>query len=212
MKHLKLLAILLFFIATAAHAQSTTDTLTVKFAGLVADNKMEFTIPVGTTPVPIVKNMQMHYEYAVKFTDKPIEIRYAIASMADRVAEYKKFLKDKPPGTTMFEPNETSKSIAYAVAINVGGGVRDPAVRYNPFPAEHIKPEFGADWGGTWMIPIKNNSFGTDYKYCVMTVLHRDDIADAYIMYLGNTPQELFAMFQANPGMGGLFYALKFKQ
>jgi hypothetical protein len=211
MKPLPLL-IALLFVATVGHSQSTTDTLAVKFANLVTENKMEFTMPSGTTPIPIVKNMQMHYEYAVKFNDKPIEIRYAIASMTDRVAEYKKFLKDKPPGSSMIEPNQTSKAIAYAVATNVGGGIRDPQVRFKPFPPEHIKPEFGADWGGTWVIPVKNNSFGTDYKFCIMTVLHRDDVADAYIMYLGNTPQELVAMFQANPGMGGLFYALKFKQ
>jgi hypothetical protein len=211
MKRLQLLMVLLF-VATLTYAQSATDSLAVKFSELVKANNMEFTMPAGTTPIPIVKNRQMHYEYAVKFTDKPIEIRYSIASMTNMVAEYKKFLKEKPVGNSMIEPNQTSKAIAYAVATNVGGGIRDPEVRFKPFPPEHIKPEFGADWGGTWVIPVKNNSFGTEYKFCIMTVLHRDDVADAYIMYLGNTPQELVAMFQANPGMGGLFYALKFKQ
>jgi hypothetical protein len=128
--------------------------------------------------------------------------------MEDRVAEYKKFLKDKPPGSSMIEPNQTSKAIAYAVAINVGGGVRDPTVRFKPFPAEHIKPEFGADWGGTWVIPIKNNSFGTDYKFCIMTVLHRDDVADAYVMYLGNTPQELVDMFRPTQAWVAYFMPL----
>jgi hypothetical protein len=62
MKQITHLATVLLFIVTSANAQSTTDTLAVKFAKLVADNNMEFTVPAGTKPVPLVKNMRMHYE------------------------------------------------------------------------------------------------------------------------------------------------------
>ncbi|MDB5158510.1 MAG: hypothetical protein JWR50_3217 [Mucilaginibacter sp.] len=211
MKKLNLLIILLFT-AAISHAQTATDSTEIKFQKVLEDNKMEFTMPVGTVKIPLVKNMQVRYDYAVKFKDKPIEIRYSVFSLGDRIAQYKKFLKDKPPGSSMVDPNASSKTFAYTVALNVGGGTMDPAIGFNAFPPEHVKPEFGADWGGTWIIPIKNNSFGTDYKYGIMISLHRDDVADAYIIYLGNSGQELFNMFKENMALGGLFYSLKFKE
>jgi hypothetical protein len=210
MKKLNLLTIL-FFITAIANAQLATDSTIIKFKKVLDDNKMVFTIPTGTTQVPVVKNKQVRYDFAVKFTDKPIEIRYSIFSLSARFAEYKIFLTEHAPGSTMVNPNNSYKAFSYTVALNVGGGSMDPTIGFNPFPPEHVKPEFGADWGGTWIIPIKNTSFGTDYKFCIMISLHRDDVADAYIMYLGNSREELFEMFKGNGALGGLFYALKFK-
>jgi hypothetical protein len=209
MKKLNLFVILLIA-ATVAKGQSPADSTTTKFNNALDENKMVFTQPDGTTSIPIVKNMQMHYEFAVKLNDKPVEIRYSISSLASRVAAYQKFLKDKPPGTVMINPNSQPEAFAFTVAINVGGGVMDPKIGFNAFPPQNVKAEFGADKGGTWIIPIKNSSFGTDYKFCIMTSLHKDDIADAYIMYLGNSREELVDAF--NKGGMPLFYALKFKQ
>jgi hypothetical protein len=210
MKTLRLMLMLLFT-TVIANAQAV-DSTEIKFKKVLEENHMEFTMPAGTTVIPIVKNRQVRYDYAVKFNDKPIEIRYSVFSLGNRVADYKKFLKDHPPGSAMADPNASSKTFAYTVALNVGGGVMDPKIGFNAFPPEHVKPEFGADWGGTWIVPIKNNSFGTEYKVCIMISLHRNDIADAYIMYLGNSGPELFNMFKDNAGLGGLFYALKFKE
>jgi hypothetical protein len=210
MKTLRLLMLLLFS-AVIANAQ-TVDSTEIKFKKVLEDNHMEFSMPKGTTVVPLVKNRQVRYDYAVKFDDKPIEIRYSIFSLDKQVAEYKDFLKGHAPGSAMADPNSSSMAFSYTVAINVGGGSMDPAIKFNPFPAEHVKPEFGADAGGTWIVPIKNNSFGTEYKVCIMISLHRYDIADAYIMYLGNSGQELFQMFKENTAVGGLFYSLKFKE
>jgi hypothetical protein len=209
MKKLNLFLILLFTV-TAASAQSLVDSTFIKYQKDLDDSQMVFTQPNGTTPIPIVKNRQMHYEFAVKFNDKPVEIRYAISSLSARAAEYQKYLKEKPPGVTMINPNSQPEVYAFTIAINVGGGIMDPKIGFNPFPPQNVKAEFGADKGGTWIIPIKNNSFGTDYKFCIMTSLHKDDIADAYIMYLGNSREELVDMF--NKGGMALFYALKFKQ
>lgn len=79
------------------------------------------------------------------------------------------------------------------------------------FPPEAVKQEFGADWGSTTIIEIQNDSFGTSYKYCMMTTLHKNDIADAYIFYLSDTKENLMTLLTEYVAKTGAFYALKFK-
>jgi hypothetical protein len=96
MKKLSLL-LLIVFIAATANAQSTLDSTAQKFSALVDETGMAFNKPAGTIQIPIVKNMQMHYEFAVKYPDKPLEIRYAIASLKQRVDEYTEWKRIQSP-------------------------------------------------------------------------------------------------------------------
>jgi hypothetical protein len=203
MKRLTLLLLTLFS-AGITKAQ-TLDSATIKFTKELEDGKMVFHMPPGFVQTPVVKNMQMHYELALKSVDRPYEIRYSIAPMTIKALAGMYEKKDKS-GEEL-----TAKTISMTVAINVGGGVMDPNIGFGQFPPEAVKKEFGADWGGTWFIPVKNNSFGTDYKYCGMTVLHKSGAADAYIMYLCNSKEDLVSLMKENMRVDGLFYALKFK-
>jgi hypothetical protein len=191
--------------ATITYAQSSTDSTEVKFKKALDDGKMVFTMPPNFVAIPIVKNRQMHYEYAIRSVDKPYEVRYSIAPMTIK-ALADMYERDKS------KEELTAKTLSMTVALNVGGGSWDPAMGFGPFPPRSVKSEFGADWGGTWFINVKNNSFGTEYKYCGMTTLHKSGAADAYIMYLCNSKEDLITLMKDNMKVDGLFYALKFKQ
>jgi hypothetical protein len=210
MKKLTLL-FLIVFTAAVANAQSTLDSTTQNFLNLLDETGMIFHKPNGTTQIPVVKNMQMRYDFAVKYPDKPLEIRYAIGSLKDRVAEYTAWKNNPKPGETRVDPNTLAKSMAYVISLNVGGGSMDPSISFNPFPPDAVKAEFGADWGGTSIIPIKNTSFGTDYKWCLMLVLHKNSVADSYVFYLTDTREHLNTLLKDNAAMAS-FYALKFKK
>ncbi len=203
--------ILIVLTAAVANAQSAIDSTTQRFLTILDETGMVFHQTGGTIQIPIVKNMQMHYEFAVKYPDKPLEIRYAIASLKDRVADYNEWRKNPKPGEIRTDPNTLAKSMAYVVSLNVGGGSMDPSIGFNPFPPEAVKAEFGADWGGTSIIPIKNTSFGTDYKWCLMLVLHKNSVADSYVFYLTDTREHLNTLLKDDAAMAS-FYALKFKK
>jgi hypothetical protein len=209
MKKLSLL-LLIVFTATIANAQSATDSTTQKFLTLLDETGMMFKQPEGIIPIPIVKNMQMHYEFAVKYPDKPLEIRYAVDPLKQRVDEYNEWKKNPKPGETRIDPNNMAKSMAYVVSLNVGGGSMDASIGFNPFPPDAVKKEFGADWGGTSIIPVKNTSFGTNYKWCLMIALHKNNVADAYVFYLIDTREHLNSLLKDDAAMAS-FYALKFK-
>tara|TARA_R110002049_G_scaffold2511_4_gene18392 strand:+ start:1332 stop:1616 length:285 start_codon:yes stop_codon:yes gene_type:complete len=57
------------------------------------------------------------------------------------------------------------------------------------FPEEAVKREFGADYGGTSFFTM-DSEFGKDYKYCMMIVIHKENIADVYISFLSNNREQ----------------------
>lgn len=172
--------------------------------------QMTFEMPKGAIPIPIVKNIQMHYEYALTFKDQPFEVRYSVAPLGYSVAEAYVGGKNVTPRKNPAE-GLNPQAISAAVAINVAGGKPTQGMGSRPFPPEAVKREFGADWGATTIIPLGNNSFGTDYKYCIMISLFKKDVANAYIMYLSDTKENAEKLLKELIAFKGAFYALKFK-
>jgi hypothetical protein len=207
MKTLKIFTLLLLTTGMANAQTALPDT----FQNVLDLARMSFTLPKDAIPVPVVKNMQMHYEYAITFKDQPFEVRYAVTPMGYSVAEAYTGGKGITPREIRADDNTFAKTVAFTVAINVGGGVPDPKIRTGYFPAESVKKEFGADWGGTTIIELKNNSFGTEYKYCIMTTLHKNDTASAYVFYLSDTRENVIKLMSELIAKTGSFYALKFK-
>src|SRR5215217_3359693 len=198
MKTLKIL-MLLILTAGIANAQSSTEVsggiksaLPDTFQNVLNLAQMTFTMPKDAIPIPIVKNMQMHYEYAITFKDKPFEVRYSVAPVGYTVAEaYTGGKGITPQKNGKIDDEFGAKVTSTVVAINVGGGTATQGMGSNPFPPEAVKKEFGADWGSTTVIPIGNNSFGTEYKFCIMITLFKKDVASAYVMYLSDTKENM---------------------
>lgn len=203
--------IMLLLVSAVARGQSTVDSVEIKFNKLLDETGMTFKMPEGSVKTPIVANRQIHYDYAVNYPDRNMEVRYTIVPMANRVAEYQKFLKNHEPGSSMIDPNKMFDAMAFATVTNVGGGMRDTTIKGRRFAPADVKKEFGADYGAFLMVPVKNNSSGTSYKFCSMVALQKDNVASVYIFYLCNSMKELFDNYQAI-GPQNIYYALRFKE
>lgn len=218
MKTLKIFVLLLLTVVIA-NAQSSTDVSGVTksvlpdtFQNVLDLAQMTFLMPKDAIPIPIVKNRQMHYEYAITFKDQPFEVRYSIAPVGYTVAEaYTGGKGITPHKEAKVEDEFGAKVTSTVVAMNVAGGRPTQGMGSNPFPPEAVKKEFGADWGSTTIIPIGNNSFGTEYKFCVMVTLFKKDVATAYVMYLSDTRENVIKLMGELVAKTGGFYALKFK-
>ena len=191
-------------------AKSIKSALLDTFQNVLNLAQMTFKMPKDAIPIPIKENNQMHYEYAITFKDQPFEVRYSVAPVGYTVAEaYTGGKNVTSQKNTMGEMKP--EVISTAVAINVAGGKPTQGMGSNPFPPEAVKREFGADWGSTTLIPLGNNSFGTDYKFCIMISLFKKDVANAYIMYLSDTKENSIKLMKELIAFPGSFYALKFK-
>jgi hypothetical protein len=210
MKTLRFL-LALICLATMTNAQAV-DSTEIKFKKVLAEGGMTFTMPGGSVAVPILKNMQMHYEYAIKYPNKAIEIRYSVAPYSNLRNALIKFQKAGDT-TEAFNKklDQMSKINVLAIAQNVGGTGHDTTIRFRSYPTEALKKDFNANWGGAAFINVKNTSFATDYKFCMMVFLHKDNAGDAYIMYLGDNARELSDLVKDTVVPVGGFNALRFK-
>lgn len=198
MKKFTILAIGFFLLVLTSF---TTKKTTSGFQEKLLKAKMNFEMPKDFKEVPIISNMQMNYDYAIKHVEKNFEVRFALHSLDDRLKDYYEKEKNKKTGEVNLSPNKLYQGSFVAIAFNIAGGKIPKGS--STFPPEAVKAEFNADWGAMTMVEA-GKEFGQDYKYCVMVAIHKDDVADAYYFYLANDQQTIKEQMQA------VFHSLKF--
>lgn len=162
---------------------------------------MSFEAPKGFIEMPLVKNGQMHYEYALKDTTRDLEIRYAIAPLDSIFIQFNQM--EKAGSHMVIGPNKLYYGAFLSTMSNISNGDRRPQI--GAFPAQAVKEEFNADWGGSGFCD-PGGEFGKGYKYCLGVALHKDSLADAYYFYLTNNMAN-FSQTSLIP----VFHAMKFK-
>ena len=162
---------------------------------------MIFVMPKNFTPVPVIQNRHVRYDFAIKHDQKKLEIRYALFSLKKRILEYEKSKNN--PNLVMTDPNKGYTAFTYATCLNISGGQPFKGIR--TFKPADVKKEFNADWGATIFIEPKSE-FGKGYKYILAVSLHKDSISDAFIFYLFDDIKQIDTEMQK------AFYALTYQR
>jgi hypothetical protein len=197
--------IALLFIAATTHAQSKNGN--VDFNQIVNKIGMTFSTPKGSVKAAVVKNKQIAYQYAVKYPDHNLEIRYLVMPSAGKAT---KAPVASPGNKSASQINDPFDMFCMDLATKAGGGIKDPQIQVAGFDPAQGKKEFGADKITFWMIPVKNNSFGTEYKFCNMVAMHKENGANAFVFYLANSLQDITKAF-GEIGPRNVYYNLKYK-
>ena len=198
MKLNRLFILLLFTALTAFKANNLPELFTAQLTRA----QMTFTLPEGYTEVPLVKNSQMNYEFALKYPGKNFEVRYAIRPMDTLLLQFAASEKSKKPGDVNISPNKLYGALYQATVLNIAGTGVLPQI--SAFDKTAVKNEFNADWGAT-SVCVPGGAFGKGYKYCLAIAIHKDNIGDAYCFYLGDNQQDMQSLIEP------IFHALKFK-
>jgi hypothetical protein len=170
------------------------------FQPMLAESKMKFAQPADFDPVPVKPNRHVLYQYALKHRAKKLEIRYSLWPLEKRLAEFRKTPKES--GTVMLDPNTAYQTFTTALAMNIAGNGR--LLSKAEFKPENAAREFNAGWGSSTFVEC-GSGFGEGYRYAIIVALHKDDAADAYIIYLFDDGKEV------QQEMMAAFYALKFE-
>jgi len=157
------------------------------FQQLLDQTSMQFSMPPDFQAASIVNNEDVGYDFAVRSNTGDIEIRYRIW----------------PIDKTQKNPNNLYEPMITTMGLNISNG---KVIQLERYPADGLKSEFGADAGCTGLVPI-DSQFGKGFKLCVISVIHKDNIADAYVFYLYNDPKTIMSALST----GNVFHALKFK-
>ena len=156
---------------------------------------LNFEKPEGYVETEVIDNHDLAYSYALLHEDVKLEIRYTLFSIKNMIEQNKK------SGGVSVDPNKMYQALVTTNQLNLSGGNEYQVTR---FDSEAVKEEFNADAGATTFFPL-NSKFGEGYKNCMMVVLHKKDIADAFILFLFDDPE----VFQNNAM--DAFHALTFE-
>ena len=170
-------------ITVAAKAQTLPDA----FQQLLNQTNMQFSIPPNFEPTPIINSGDLAYDFALKSITAELEIRYRIW----------------PIDKNQKNPNDLYGPMMTTMGLNISNG---KMIRPEQYPTESVKNEFGADAGSTGLVPV-DSPFGRGFTICVISVIHKDNVADAYVFYLYNDPKTIMGALST----GNIFHALKFK-
>ena len=157
------------------------------FQQLLIQTNMQFSIPPGFTSTPPIQNGDVVYDFAVKSKTTSLEIRYRIW----------------PVDKTQKNPNALFEPMLVTMGLNISNG---KMIKPHRYPPESVKQEFGADAGSTGLVPT-DSEFGKGYKQCMISVIHKDNVADAYVFYLYNKQDEIMGALTTEK----VYHALKFK-
>ncbi|EQA45243.1 putative lipoprotein [Leptospira broomii serovar Hurstbridge str. 5399] len=193
MKKLSIVIILLILsgVACQSFQKKRTQELTEDFKNVLSDSKVLIRqlVPPKFEVVPVDSEVPFHYDYALKSAELEIEIRYKIISIPAYMKEFEEFRKNNPKAV-LVPPKKTDYLNQFILNLQNLAGKSENIFSTKPFPEKAVKEEFGADWGSNSFLKL-DLSYDKKYKFCSMTVLHKDNVADIYIMYLSNDKEKL---------------------
>lgn len=152
---------------------------------------MRFSLPSGFTPTPVLVSEDVVYDYAIKSKSEKLEIRYRIAPFRQTVEKLNA------------EANMIYRGMIITMGLNISDGKQPP---YQAYPDESVREEFGADAGGTSYVEC-NSEFGKGYDKCLISVIHKNNVADAYAFFLFDDLQVLQTALMTDK----IYHALRFK-
>jgi hypothetical protein len=189
--------VILFILLSLSGAIYADDSAT--FQKALKENNMIFSMPEGFSPVPVIENEDVSYLYAIKNNNVKLEVRYCIFSLKARIKEYQDFKKKKKG--EMADPNTAFDMFTSVLVMNIAG-----SEQYNsmPFDEANVKAEFNADKGGSYTVECQSG-FGEGYKSAMIVALHKDNVSDAYMVFLFDDVNDVMTDIM------GAFYSMKFK-
>ena len=166
-------------------------TLPPRVSELIRSHSLQFAVPPGFAPTSVMPNDDVVYDFAVKSQTKKLEIRYRIIPIR-RTNE-----------APSIDVNTMYHAMLIAMALNISGGQQPHTQDY---PENSVREEFGADAGATTAVRC-NSDFGKDYQNCLISAMHKDDVADAYVFFLFDDLQVLQAAITTD----NIYHALRFR-
>lgn len=161
----------------------------------VAQAGMVFRVPPDFDLVPTQVNDRFRYACAVSSRAVKLEIRYQIFPLK---------LPPMPDGFTRIasvDLNQLHVPNLLAMIENISSRVVSGP---NRLPDDAVQAEFGADWGVVCRLELATSGFAGGFAECMLVSLHKEDFADAQVLYL-------FDDFEAVKGvLQGNFYTLRF--
>jgi len=157
------------------------NTLSGPFQQRLKEAGLTFTAPQGFNPLPPLANPVLPYEHAIRGQDGKLEVRYAIRPLSRVRIDY------SDPHNSAPEPNHLFNMLFVSLTEQLSAGGDTPRREYT---AEQAKELFNADWAAAAVFDV-SQQLSQDYSQGLLVAIHKNDQADAYMVYLFNSYPEV---------------------
>ena len=164
---------LILVVAVACNKTSMSE----PFLKLLKEADLIFSPPQGFKPQRPVANPLLPYEHAIRSEDGKLEVRYAIRPLARVKIDY------SDPHNSAPEPNHLFNMLFASLAEQLASGGDTPRREYTSEQAQKL---FNADWAAAAVFDA-SQQLSEEYKQGLLVAIHKNDRADAYMVYLFNT-------------------------
>lgn len=179
----KLLLLLLTCLLFEANAQTKGD-----FNKILKQHNIQFKAPSGFKETPVIENPDLSYNYALSSLKDSIEVRYTIFPLASLMVDYEMSMAD--PNKTAVNPNKYYESMYMANILSISQLGAGNMPTQNNLHTEVAKIEFNADLAATSLFDC-NSEYAKGYKHCLLILVHKENVADAYISILSNDQSKI---------------------
>lgn len=150
------------------------------FQALLAEAGIEFRPPPDYVPCPVPENSVFRYQHAVRSPSGELELRYRIDSFA-RLEVERKAAAAGMEVLASVSLDQLHVTNFMAIVFNLSGGMFvEPTV----FKPETTTLLYEADWSALCFMRLANNDFSPDYDSAFVLAIHKDGVADVYVIGL----------------------------
>lgn len=147
------------------------------FQTLLTEAELTFIAPQDFQALPPAANVLLPYEHAIRSTDGKLEVRYAIRPLGRVKIDY------NDPHNSAPEPNHLFNMLFVSLAEQMARGGDSPRREYSNEQAQKL---FNADWAAAAVFDV-SQQLSSDYAQGLLVALHKNDKADAYMIFLFNS-------------------------
>lgn len=158
------------------------------FDELVAESGMRFELPAGFREADRRANPLFTYDKAVRNRDDSIEIRYAVRPLGRIEIDY------EDPHSSAPDPNHMFPLMFQSMVTLLSDGRHSPTREY---PRDQAREKFSADWAAAAVFDVSPR-FDTDHKQALVIALHKNQLADAYSVFLFDDFEQARQMINDN--------------
>lgn len=151
--------------------------LSVAFRELLSESGLSYRIPEQYRVLSANQDPVLSYEHAIRHDNNELEIRYSVRPVNRIRIDY------QDPHNAAPEPNHLFNMLFSSLVDQFSNGSDAPRREYD---ASQAKQLFNADWAAAAVFDV-NQDYSKDYTQGLIVAIHKNDKADAYMVYLFNS-------------------------
>lgn len=157
------------------------------FNQLLMESGLRMETPQHYIDIPIQANPVLPYERAIQHESGALEVRFIIRPLSRITIDY------TDPHNAAPEPNHLFPLLFESITTQLSAGGDMPS---STFSASDAESNFNAQWAAASVFDVVPE-FSADYRSALLIAMHKNQMADAYTLFLYNDHEQAKTLINA---------------